>query len=329
MKHEEFKKRLLEGRQIEYLQPGKSTTLEDTGDEKFNLIKLLQGTWSSPEQGWNLIALPFRDKSAPFNYRVMMNQYGETLHFKTADKSVPNRGITPDEEGVNDQLLDALDYEQMITQVEVDDFPKSDLRAPNDKGIHHEPGLFLQILNHITSVGNVELRVARLGTIPHGNSVLALGSVDVFDGPPTIPDLNALPIGVSQGLDSPYLGPYAHYEEHPFFGTVDPAQVAGFPGFFASNANAILQFVPLNDVKETTVLHFDTRFGTGGIVNIPFIEREADPTEMQATFWIMEMNDGRFMMQYTQTVMLDFFERPDGLGLIKWPHVSINTLMKE
>lgn len=330
MNKKNLEKRFAEGRQLESKQIKQPSVVKDTGDEKFDLIELLKGTWSTSDKGWNLIALPFKHPSAPFNYRLLMNQYGEFLNFKTADKNVPNRGITLDANGHTDQLIDALDYEQTISQVAAEDFPNSNLRSSDGKGIHHEPGLFLQILNHITTVGENELRVARLGTVPHGDSVLAMGTVDVFEGAPIIPNLNALPIGVSQDLTKPYLSPYNHFEQNPFLGTVNPPP-PGFPGFFASNANAILQFAvsTLGNVKQTTILHFDTKFGTGGIVNIPFIVNEANATDMEATFWIMELEDGRFAMQYSQTVMLDFFKRPDSEGLIKWPHVSINTLIKE
>jgi hypothetical protein len=34
-------------------------------------------------------------------------------------------------------------------------------------------------------------------------------------------------------------------------------------------------------------------------------------------------------LQYSQVIFLDFFPRRDGaLGLIRWPHISINTLEK-
>jgi hypothetical protein len=56
---------------------------------------------------------------------------------------------------------------------------------------------------------------------------------------------------------------------------------------------------------------------------------------MISTFWIMELEeqglDGRprLVMQYLQIVLLDFFQRRDGMpGLIRWPHVSINTMEK-
>lgn len=356
MNPEEIKKRLARGREIEHLErpvvaptssPGApevriTATTPEQGDS-FSLIETLKGEWKTDEQGWNLIALPFKDLSAPGDYRLLMNQYGETLNFGLTDKGVPNRGIDPDASGDTTQLIDAIDYMQLIDEVDSDDFPPSMLRANKGEGLHHEPGLFLQILNHQSSVGQgkgksqgPKLEVARLGTIPHGDSVLAMGTVEIIDGPPIIPDLNALPLKTTQDINSAYLTPYKHYEDNPFFGEV-PQSTPGFPGFFSTNANAILQFA-LDDfkgrVKKTTVLHFDTKFGKGGIVNIPFIVKQADATEMVATFWIMELEsaDGsapEFVMQYSQTVFLDFFDSTTETGKrVRWPHVSINTLRK-
>ncbi|QIF06135.1 hypothetical protein G5S37_20275 [Roseimicrobium sp. ORNL1] len=296
----------------------------------------LVGKWASVAQGWNLIALPFRDPSAQFKYRLLMNQYGENLDFFFVDENIPNRGIQPDADDVTDQLISGLDYQQVVIQVAAEDSPASNLRSPDGKGIHHEPGLFLHLTNHRGEHEGEELSIARLATIPHGDSVLALGKVRQFDGPPKIPDLNALPVRVNQDVNAnPYLGPYKHFEDNRFFGTV-PKTVPKFPGFFASNANAILQFAnPGEQVVRTTELHFDTKFGTGGIANIPFVVREANATEMVATFWIMELKPTvplgppQFVMQYSQTVFLDFFPAPGQPGqLIRWPHVSINTLTK-
>jgi hypothetical protein len=62
---------------------------------------------------------------------------------------------------------------------------------------------------------------------------------------------------------------------------------------------------------------------------------------MKSIFWIQELADKdkygepKLRLQYLQVVMLDFFPRRDGLppgccpGLIRWPHVSINTLEKD
>lgn len=337
MKQDTFAKRLSEGRKIEStiaaIQP---SSLGETGDELFSVVDLLKGTWTSKTQGWNLIALPFRDPSAQFNYRMLMNQYGETLNFNTANKNVPNRGITPDQNGNNDQLIDAISYEQVIVQVDAEDSPRSTLLEKNGAPIHHEPGFFAQILNHEELDSGSQLKIARLATVPHGDSVLAMGKVEFIDGAPIIPNLNALPKRISADLqNNPYLAPYKHFEDNPFVGSV-PTTVQNFPGFFSTNANAILQFAnPGARVKRTTILHFDTKFGTGGIVNIPFVTREANAAEMKATFWIMELESddeispSEFIMQYSQTVFLDFFPSGNASGeLIRWPHVSINTLKK-
>lgn len=60
---------------------------------------------------------------------------------------------------------------------------------------------------------------------------------------------------------------------------------------------------------------------------------EANATEIRSIFWIHELEqadadgDPVMIMQYAQAVMLEFFGRRDGGdGLIKWPHVSINTM---
>lgn len=349
MNAEEIKKRLARGRKIEHLdQPDDNlgipelrvTSTAVKQDDSFNLIKTLQGTWETDDKGWNLIALPFKDPSAPGDYRLLMNQYAETLSFGLSDINVPNRGIDPDASGETTQLIDAIDYMQLIEQVDSDDFPPSTLREDNGGGLHHEPGLFLQVLNHQSSAvqgkgksQGPKLEVARMGNIPHGDSVLAMGTVEIIDGPPIIPNLDALPLRTTQDLSSGYLAPYKHYEDDPFFGKV-PQSVPGFPGFFSTNANAILQFALdgfKKRVKKTTVLHFDTKFGKGGIVNIPFIVKQADATEMVATFWIMELepengSDPEFVMQYSQTVFLDFFPSKNDEKKIRWPHVSINTL---
>lgn len=345
----ELDKKISVGRKIERVDLGNLyTRLGTTGDGTFSIIELLSGTWISEAQGWNIIALP---SSAPDKFRVLMNQYCEKLDFnRLADTNVPNRGITQDVTGETDQFVDAITYEQIVHQVEVDDFPVSAKRAGNGEGIHHEPGFFLQFLNHVATGHTeeegkengpeVELKIARLATIPHGNSVLAMGTVETFPGAPTIPDENALPERINADIQTnPYLEPYKHFEDNHFFGVV-PKSVPGFPGFFPTNANAILQFAnPGSRVKQTTVLNFDTKFRNAQLTdvpikNIPFVIREANATEMHSTFWIMELHKPdesaprEFVMQYSQTVYLEFFNSDEAGKLIRWPHVSINTLKK-
>lgn len=63
----------------------------------------------------------------------------------------------------------------------------------------------------------------------------------------------------------------------------------------------------------------------GSITNIPFVDRNANADSFAAIFWIetVQNPDGSCFMQlqYTQTVILDF-------GGLKWPHISVATLVK-
>lgn len=332
-------------REHRYVKPA------EPGDDDLGPLMLLPGKWKTQDRGWNMIALPF-DTNDRRNFRVLMNQYREELNFTLVDKGVPNRGIGRENGEVveNDQRLVTLDYEQVIHQIRVDEDPPSDGQAgkeceigdPNEKclAIHHEPGLWLYITNFNTD----DIDIARLATVPHGNSVLALGTADSKKGPPEIPDLNGLPIGGPDGgdINHGYLASYKKFEDEPFKGTLNGVDT--FPGFFPTNLNRILQFVhEINGPKvlKTTILHVDTTLDKAGIVNIPFIERQADATEMKSTFWIQELDEQdkhgnqKLRLQYSQLIFLDFFERPDGSTnpdgsprLIRWPHVSINTLDK-
>ena len=318
------------------------------GDQELGRLSLLPGTWANEAgfegRGWNMIALP--SETAPFRYRLLMNQYNEALSFITADKGVPNRGLSEDGSGVDaDQIIVALDYQQKIDQISVDDFPPTDAqtRGGTPKPIHHEPGLFLNMTNRTTD----GLDIARLGTIPHGNSVLALGKSEVVEGFDLAGlRMSGLPIGLGANLAAAvavdvdpgapsYLDPYKHFHNHPFKGVVaDP----GFPGFEPVDPVRLLRDAAAGlgaSIQRTTVLDLDTTTQTAGIVNIPFIVDQADATEMRSIFWIHELDDTddagepKLVLQYAQIVMLDFFSRRDGgPGRIKWPHVSINTLVK-
>lgn len=312
-----------------FVTRGRSLSLEKSKstDDELGYLKQLPGTWKNlpnlPGRGWNMIALPFvNPKGGNLNYRLLVNQYDEELHFTTIGKGIPNRGITREKGSFvnSDQFIVTLDYTQSINQVAADDFPKSGLAGKKGLAIHHEPGLFLQMANEFES----RLEVARLASVPHGNSVLALGEVRIYDGAPSIPDENGLPVGIPKDLNNPYLAPYKHYNDHLFKGVFNPIH----PNKLLKSANEGVH------INRTTEFKFDTKFASGGIHNIPFIEKQANATEMTATFWIQELEeknengDPKLRIQYTQTVMLDFFEVPSGSGLIKWPHVSINTMEK-
>jgi hypothetical protein len=318
---------------------GRSVTKATAGDPALGDLTLLPGTWANADNlaghGWNMIALPYKqpgravDPNTPdqqSDFRLLLNQFNETLEFTTVDKAVPNRGAAFAHVFDRDQHLAALQYIQHIVQIAAVDAPATADTADTPKGaaaIHHEPGLFL----HLFSQTHGGPDIARLATIPHGDAVLALGSGVVVNGPPNfdhIGDFSPLPLGVDPDLDhNPYLAPYKHFKDNPFKTVFDPTDPLALLKAAVKGVN----------IKTTTVLTLDTGLSTGGIHNIPFVVRQADASRMRAVFWIEELADPdahgqpQFMLQYAQRVLLDFF--PIGhprAGLIEWPHISINTM---
>jgi hypothetical protein len=331
-----------EVRQAEAVEPG------------LGRLENLPGVWSNLRpsgdsplagHGWNLIALPFADPgpNPPFNagevppFRLLMNQFNEKLVFLTVDENVPNRGITQDRSQRADQRVATLDYEQTIKQIAAKDIPSSGDAGGEGLAIHHEPGLFLLMKNQ--QVDGFD--IARCGSIPHGDAINAIGKSAVVDGPPTIADLSGFPEGVTTDIVAAvnaanptstnprdrYLFPYKHFIDEPFENLFKP-----------DNANALLQGGLPGNVLKTSILDFSTESAEGGIVNIPFIERQADASQMRSVFWIMELDEpspvpelegNRMLLAYSQFIYLDFFPRFDGKpGLIRWPHISINMMEK-
>lgn len=334
-----------------------TTTLSDQGPPALpdlGPLKDLCGVWTAKGTGWNMIALPFHGAPpapAGFKFRVLMNQYDEELKFTFVDDNVPNRGLLRPGQTEFDQLVVTLDYQQKIVQVAQEDRPPSGLAGEVGEPIHHEPGLWLYERNlrakddQLTGgeVTEIELDVARLASIPHGNSVLAPGISAVHEGMPEIPPLSGLPIGPFEDVRTPdydfktdpYLEPYLHYINNPFMGNVT---VPGFPGFSPADMNDILRFANKDvDIVRTTTLTVDSTRKSGGIRNLPFSVREADAVSMKSTFWVQELaekdeaGNQKLRLQYSQVVLLDFF-RPRGdehPGRVTWPHISIATLEKD
>ena len=313
-----------------------------SGDEDLGPLKHLPGKWSNlpglEGRGWNIIALPF--EPGQFKYRVLMNQYNEDLVFTTVDKGVPNRGINLpgfSDPADPDQFVVTLDYQQTINQIAAADDAGSDLAGDAGLPIHHEPGLFLHMLDEQTN----NLDIARLATIPHGDSALGLGESEKVKGLADIPGgVSALPIGVSDNLEqNPYLAPYKFFEDNPFKGVLDG--VAEFPGFRPTDTTHLFRLANEDldgfDVKRTTILDLDTTLEQAGIVNLPFIVKQANAASMKSTFWIAGTQTGPWKGQGTQAAHAIcagrdarlLRPRRDGMpGPIRWPHISINTMEK-
>jgi hypothetical protein len=154
------------------------------------LLGGLAGTWKG--HGFNLIARPdFHDNTDLY---LQLNHTRETLTFTPIGGPVPNRGF-----GQDDIELFGLTYLQQISD------------AAKDGALHIEPGIWVTQPTTTfppESVPAPAQLVARMGTIPHGNSVLAEGIAEPFNGPPVLtvpgtqysfskfPSFNSTPFGV-------------------------------------------------------------------------------------------------------------------------------------
>ena len=143
--------------------PDNETVLENLG-----LLAELAGNWHGT--GFNLVARPdFQDRTNVF---LELNLTNETTKFDPISSSIPNRGFAqPDIE------LFGLTYLQKISD------------ATTGGALHIEPGIW--ITQPATSAPPLAppaggQLVSRMANIPHGNSLLAQGIAQTFDGPPTL-----------------------------------------------------------------------------------------------------------------------------------------------
>lgn len=220
----------------------------DTVNQKLGLIKDLAGTWAG--DGFNLIARPDHQDGTPLY--LQLNQTRETLEIDPIGSPVPNRGF-----GQDDIELHGLTYLQKIRD------------AASGGAMHIEPGIWITQppvdypSEQPPAGGQI---VARMGSIPHGNAILAQGSATPFHGPPTLsadgqtyafsifPSFNSTPFGAgepltvnaagsSEQLNAPALTPpavpFPEYDlsnaEGPAntrtpFGTTEPALPAEIDG---------------------------------------------------------------------------------------------------
>jgi hypothetical protein len=261
-------------------------------------------------------------------FKLVLNNTFETLTITAIPGGIINRGNA---QGDIEYL--SLHYLQQVLDVNVPEGTKG-------RGIHLETGLLLNL--PAGSDPAVAPAVARLGSIPHGDSLLAQGTYSASTG--TGPDFNfnradPTPFTVEDGKRSNTTSAdYLSLLQNAVAPTGIPQAAILNPTLVLEEAlqgltvldmtSVFLDANPIEGVSNPNVIE-----NSGGIHNIPFVTKNANAVTFSAIFWLMTVrkpdNTTTKLLQYTQTVVLDFpvFAGQSGPVIdIKWPHISVATL---
>lgn len=273
----------------------------------------LPGRWTG--KGFNAIWRPHFGEQDRF---LELNTTVDVIEFTEIPGDIPNRGLLQP-----DIVMRGLTYLQQVSD------------APTNSGLHVEPGVWAVV--PATSNPSEPRSVVRMGSIPHGTTILAQG-VAIPDVPAPViqaTDLIPFPIG-KPGLKTSFAVaeqtfPELNLSRPSDFRLLD----ADVTQAMVIDPNSVLAAALAGEtVVRTTVLDISSLpkpvLG-GGTTNTAFLQGEAAgpnavAAEVDAVFWIEHVKgkDGAevLQLQYTQTVILNF----NGLS---WPHVSVGTLRKE
>lgn len=267
----------------------------------YGLLSKFEGRW----EGTGLVLLALPDGADGTIFRFVTMRTREVMKFKKIRGPVFDRGRLINTEplkGQEDIDMYGLRYKQKVYDQVTGDM------------IHVEDGSWMNVpATHVLPCqGRTILRQL---TVPHGNAVLAQSTLlTKTKERPVVHELNTRPTGPR--VDEP--------------GYLDPILKAVLPEGITQkdilNPNRLLQKVlKKQKIRQTTTISMSTS-PAGGIVNSPYVKENADTTSLEATFWITKVRaeDGSsfLQLQYTQTIILEF-------NGIKWPHVSVGTLVKK
>ena len=155
---------------------------------------------------------PLAQDVNPIRRYLMLNKTSESFDFQVIPGQVPNRGLQQGENGTpqaqpgtpqEDIFLYGLHYLQRVS----DDDKKGFLNA--GEALHLEPGLFMYVPanenSYVKQYSTTEPTIVRMGSIPHGVTVLMQGtapSATPVPGPPDIPKIYpnpSMPVGIPKG----------------------------------------------------------------------------------------------------------------------------------
>lgn len=302
------------------VDPGKNIT-------PLGPLQHLLGTWTNQlvdtvdnsPYSFNLMPLPKSVPAAP-GYILKNFKYYEEITFSAISGSAPNRG------GDYTQTANVIFYEQRVYFAEGPDKDKL-VHAENGSWLYLETGPQIEdayangqtIPNANIPPQPSNMQIAKQISVPHGNSILAMGTVKSETGTPNIPDYGKgiYPDGTlpDMGIDTSLYS--------------IPTDVAGgnpYPDLSFNPNKPIIKGTPSN-VNNYIQLDVDSNVG-GSVTNIPFELQKADVTNYKASYWLQAFSQGGDFTQlaYTQTIIMKI---PIDDKMVDFPHVTTNILTKK
>ena len=277
-----------------------ASTAPQTADSLGPLQNLL-GFWQGT--GFSLIARPNYSKDVHNGFFLQLNML-------QIGSPIMNRGSQQE-----DISLYGLTYLWRITD------------QATGGALHIETGMFLNIPSTTEPAAGPTL--ARLATIPHGNSVCLAGftqDAGAVQGLPTIPPANTVPFRIGEQPPPPgSKNPYPEYDlSQPSNCRSSPLQDC-ITQAVVDDPNTLLRTALKGQNFDNITRLILSTGQAGGISNIPFIAKNADTQSLESVFAIETVsapNATSFLqLQYAQTTLLNF----NGMS---YPHVTVGTLIR-
>lgn len=302
-------------------------------------------TWIG-DSGFNLMVVPKPGQG----FLVMLSPLFETDYFEAVPAPVPNRGGT-----VGTEQIGAVKYSQTVAE------------NVSKNILHEETGMWMnQTLGTATGPTDFGLQmvsgqpasayvttnpIVRSGTIPHGITIQATGVWQTYDAPTSG---NVLPyIGLNNfqnnGSCLQFLPVYADNSDPSDLQAEYKNQIAAAikllnrPDLTVDDFINPIGFlnVKANYLASVTSMVVTTSGKKGGVLNIPFENAFAGPTEFNCTFMIETIKNPDFsaveqssedevatyfQLQYLQNIPLLIPKAFNGKDVV-FPHWNVNTLI--
>jgi len=322
-------------------------------------------------RSYNIMPLP--ETNAPHGYILKNFRYTERLRFNDGNDlgTLAIAAVAPNRGGLISQDCRAVFYEQQVRFAEGPQGPHGKYAGDKQHGdvVHVENGAWLWLPRFVQRSGPysppqvtpvavtedleqpVDIMIAKQMSIPHGNSILALGTFDTINAEPSkplctrtattkIPGHPVIPDG-----PTPYPQPAVAEEVSPGhlksnldackIYTTEKSTMADYqnphPDLTRFPNRPLQQAVEL--IKPDHYMHWYVTTkpqanGEGHVINIPFEQRVSNVIDYSAEYWLLFRGKDKFLA-YTQTIPMVLTIKskhcPEGTKYV-FPHVTCNTV---